>query len=316
MSTWQRAARMLAGASLICAILLGPRGALAQSCSLPCPTGYRCEQHGCVPICAAVCPAGQACVEPGVCGGSDVSAVQAPIAPARPAFVPAPVRIHRAIAKPLARDRQADGGATMSFGVEGAYTFIYYDVAARDYSGGEGGGQIFQATGHMGAVMGTFELEGGFTDAVYLGFRLAAGRIVNSDDSSGVASRYVIGPTLMLRPARAFYIGLDVMAEVLSFDDIAPNIHNYSGRVDTVGGELDGDVLAGLSFGLRFGFVIELSDLIAITPEFRFSSMPILFAHDGASVFFYDQSTGSITADLRSAISASAGFMLATRLFF
>lgn len=324
-----------AGVMAVC----GPASASAQACPGPCPQGHACQMGQCAPVCFGGCGPGRACIAPGVCGVATPAAQPATAAcfpECREGFVchqsqcisacnPACGTGERCTATGTcvadaqsqpARDRQADGGATVSFGVEPAYTFVYYDARTPEYAGAPY--DAIAVTAHMVSLLGSIELQYGFSQNVYLGLRVAGGRILNSDDSSGSATRFVLGPTLLIRPARPIYFGIDVLLQIVSFDDVSGHVHDYGAGLDrTYEPEVDGELLMGLAFGFRLGFVIEIDDMIAITPELRLDTQPITLLAEGNDVFFTQGNGGTINVtEVSTAITASAGFLLAARIFF
>ena len=210
--------------------------------------------------------------------------------------------------EPCSGDRQSDGGLSLAIMGGGGYSFAYMPL---DWGGAEGGGVA--ASSHLGWLGGAFDLQYGFDDHVYLGFTLDVARIVNSDDSTGTATRMSIGPSLLLRPVRPFYVGVDVLLRYTSFDDVDTRFDGY--RNDPMlDPEADAEAVLGVALRLRLGFVIEIVDRFAIVPELRFGVQPAAFLLEGADAT--DYLVGSIRADATNLITASGGLFLGSRLFF
>lgn len=206
-------------------------------------------------------------------------------------------------------DRQADGGLSLGFLAGGGYTFAHMPL---DTAGGDGPRNGVSAQSHLGWMGGVFDLHYGFSEHVYLGFTLDAARVVNSDDSSGTATIASFGPSLLLRPARPFYVGVDVLLRYTSFDDLATSFTGATTGPD-LDPEMDVEHAVGMAFRLRLGFVISVTDLFAITPELRFDAAPFAFAMEGADAT--DHLVGGVDGDASELITVSGGLVLGARLF-
>ncbi|MFK7985493.1 MAG: hypothetical protein AB8I08_05640 [Sandaracinaceae bacterium] len=227
-----------------------------------------------------------------------------PVAPS-PVRGPTPTETTSTEAAPIVRDRQADGGLSIAIAPGGGYTFAYMPLDAREGS--------VASIGHLGWLGGALDLHYGFGDHVYFGFSVEAARIVNSDDSQGTSSRIALGPSLLLRPVRPFYVGIDALIQYQSFDDVDATFDGYPNEPSVIQ-DMDANVSVGVAFRLRLGFVIRVTDLFAIVPEARFSTTPIGLVLEDA-----DASTslvGSLEAQGTSLVTASAGMFLGARFFF
>lgn len=268
--------------------------AQAQACFPQCRDGYTCHFGRCMSACNPPCPGGAVCTTR---GGAPACMSPDHAAPGRPNQPPVPTV-----------DRHADGGLSLGFMAAGGYSFAYMDLGPNDYT--EGPPVEVAAYGHLAWLGGTFELQYGLNQYVYLGFSLGAHRFVNSDDNYGTAMRIELGPTLLLRPARPFYIGVDLFVTYLSFDTVEAEFDGHPNRPGQRR-DLDLEVGVGAGAAVRLGFIIEVTNVVAILPELRFSTMPGTFTLIDADASNFTD----LRADGTNLTVASAGLFLGTRIF-
>ena len=244
------------------------------------------------PVFQPASPSAGAPSAPAEAGATSAPAAQVERRSRPPTPAPQPVA-GEPLGDPLAVEAESvRPGASLHAGVMFDYARILYTATT---SGAD------EYVAHGGAI--TMGIAGGvdygFNEVLFIGLRFQVGRILNSDDSSGNALHVGIGPSLTAFVAKSFYLGLDLLAEYWSFDDLSPS---YGGNDDFSAqperDELDGEAVGSLSAAVRLGVLIELSEKIGISGELRLHSTFFNFAQTETDVFIGEMSESNDAEDI------------------
>jgi hypothetical protein len=285
------------------------QGAVDAECIPSCRRGFVCVAGACVSACNPPCAAHERCTEALECVSREPPAAYAPASPPSPSAPqasPGPQPESQQPAKPPSRR-----GPSIAAGLEFGWATSGYPSV--EFDNGVAGTPFMR--GNIFTAGSAFQFDYGVSERVFIGLRLGLGRVVNSENDSSIGLQVGVGPSVTVFASRAFFLGFDVFLNYLSFDEVGASVHTSTSTSSRIfDASVDGDSTLGIALALRLGFVIEVNERIAITPELKLWGQAATFKLDGASARYHYETPGiSGTGYARG--SVDDGFFVGTALF-